>query len=126
MNPQQDGGCRELHHDGGDAARVIIREVSLPPSRGDANEMLLPSKAEVARHLKFYRAWERRLLTTPTDRQARKYFEDAAYTLCVLLGHRCGREAADAAETYLRPYAAQYRAAPQTAAVMARPAHHAA
>ncbi|WP_406102771.1 transposase [Streptomyces sp. NBC_01003] len=43
--------------------------------------MLLPSKAEVARHLEFYRAWERRLLTTPTGLRARKHFEDAAYLL---------------------------------------------
>ncbi|MEK0099869.1 DUF5133 domain-containing protein [Streptomyces sp. A475] len=65
--------------------------------------MLLPAKTEVARHLQFYRTWERRLRTTPTDHQARKCFEDAAYTLCVLLGQRCGREAADAAEEYLHP-----------------------
>ncbi|MFC9617433.1 DUF5133 domain-containing protein [Streptomyces sp. NPDC056938] len=64
--------------------------------------------------------------TTPTDRQVRKHFEDAACTLCVLLGPRCGREAAAAAETHLRPHGAQYHAAPQTRRWWRAPAHHAA
>ncbi|GAT85287.1 hypothetical protein STXM2123_5988 [Streptomyces sp. F-3] len=32
----------------------------------------------------------------------RSTFEDSGYTLCVLMGKRCAREAADAAERYLR------------------------
>lgn len=32
----------------------------------------------------------------------RATFEDSGYTLCVLMGKRCAREAADAAERYLR------------------------
>ncbi|NGO09244.1 DUF5133 domain-containing protein [Streptomyces sp. HC44] len=63
--------------------------------------MLLPAKAEVARHLERYRAWERLMLAAPTDRAARDNFEDTGYTLCVLMGARCAREAADAAERYL-------------------------
>ncbi|MDN0201149.1 DUF5133 domain-containing protein [Streptomyces sp. S.PNR 29] len=64
--------------------------------------MLLPAKAEVARQLRRYRAWERMMLATPTDRAVRATFEDSGYTLCVLMGKRCAREAADAAERYLR------------------------
>ena len=64
--------------------------------------MLLPAKTEVARQLRRYRAWERVMLASPADRAARATFEDSGYTLCVLMGKRCAREAADAAERYLR------------------------
>ncbi|MFI1360200.1 DUF5133 domain-containing protein [Streptomyces sp. NPDC020898] len=64
--------------------------------------MLLPAKAEVARQLNRYRAWERVMLAAPSDRSARDSFEDSGYTLCVLMGKRCAREAAHAAERYLR------------------------
>lgn len=63
--------------------------------------MLLPAKAEVARQLRRYRAWERMMLAAPDDRRIRATFEDSGYTLCVLMGKRCAREAADAAERYL-------------------------
>ncbi|GAA1013566.1 DUF5133 domain-containing protein [Streptomyces thermogriseus] len=64
--------------------------------------MLLPAKTEVARHLRRYRMWERAMLARPDDRGVRSTFEDSGYTLCVLMGKRCAREAADAAERYLR------------------------
>lgn len=64
--------------------------------------MLLPAKAEVARQLRRYRAWERVMLASPADRTVRASFEDSGYTLCVLMGKRCAREAADAADRYLR------------------------
>ncbi|MFF7755457.1 DUF5133 domain-containing protein [Streptomyces sp. NPDC007971] len=64
--------------------------------------MLLPAKAEVARQLRRYRAWERVMLASPHDRTVRATFEDSGYTLCVLMGKRCAREAAEAAERYLR------------------------
>ncbi|MEU3146706.1 MULTISPECIES: DUF5133 domain-containing protein [unclassified Streptomyces] len=64
--------------------------------------MLLPARAEVARQLRRYRAWERVMLATPTDRTVRTTFEDSGHTLCVLMGKRCAREAAEAAERYLR------------------------
>ncbi|MFB7336107.1 DUF5133 domain-containing protein [Streptomyces adustus] len=63
--------------------------------------MLLPAKAEVARHLRRYRSWERAMLAAPGDRSVRATFEDSGYTLCVLMGKRCAREAAEAAERYL-------------------------
>lgn len=64
--------------------------------------MLLPAKSEVARHLERYRAWERVMLAAPSDGTARGNFEDSGYTLCVLMGERCAREAVEAAEHYLR------------------------
>ncbi|MBZ3901657.1 MULTISPECIES: DUF5133 domain-containing protein [Streptomyces] len=64
--------------------------------------MLLPAKNEVARHLRRYRTWERVMLASPTDRAARDSFEDSGYTLCVLMGKRCAREAVTAAERYLQ------------------------
>lgn len=70
--------------------------------------MLLPAKAEVARQLRRYRAWERAMLAAPGDHAARATFEDAGYTLCVLMGKRCAREAADAAERYLHITLAAY------------------
>ena len=82
-----------------------------PDRRGDVpierfrkvnGAMLLPAKAEVARHLRRYRVWERAMLASPDDRGARATFEDSGYTLCVLMGKRCAREAANAAERYLR------------------------
>ncbi|UUU36133.1 DUF5133 domain-containing protein [Streptomyces sp. CA-210063] len=64
--------------------------------------MLLPAKNEVARQLRRYRTWERVMLASPTDRTARENFEDSGYTLCVLMGKRCAREAVTAAERYLQ------------------------
>ncbi|MFF8657332.1 maltotransferase domain-containing protein [Streptomyces huasconensis] len=76
--------------------------------------MLLPTKAEVARHLDQYRAWERLLLADPADRTVRTHFENTAYTLCVLMGELTARTAADAAEHYLglRPARRQQQKAP--------------
>lgn len=88
--------------------------------------MLLPTKTRVARRLESYRIWERQLLATPTDSMARKGYEDAAYTLCALMRKRCGREAAGAAESYLRPRRPQRASpAPWTTGAGEHPAHHA-
>ncbi|MEU6096891.1 DUF5133 domain-containing protein [Streptomyces sp. NPDC047079] len=64
--------------------------------------MLQPARAEVARHLEQYRAWERLMLASPDNRAVRGNFENTGYTLCVLMGKRCAREAVDAAELYLK------------------------
>ncbi|MCL6739217.1 DUF5133 domain-containing protein [Streptomyces neyagawaensis] len=64
--------------------------------------MLLPAKNEVARQLRRYRMWERVMLAAPADTAARDHFEDSGYTLCVLMGKRCAREAVAAAERYLQ------------------------
>ncbi|MEV6508862.1 DUF5133 domain-containing protein [Streptomyces sp. NPDC051642] len=86
--------------------------------------MLLPAKAEVARQLRRYRAWERVMLASPGDRTVRATFEDSGYTLCVLMGKRCAREAAEAAEHFLRggqgTYQQEQNARPRTAAVVHR------
>ncbi|MDT0396166.1 MULTISPECIES: DUF5133 domain-containing protein [Streptomyces] len=86
--------------------------------------MLLPAKAEVARQLRRYRAWERVMLAAPTDHTVRATFEDAGYTLCVLMGKRCAREAADAAERYLRTtlvtYLQEQNDTPRTTAAVRR------
>lgn len=73
------------------------------------SEMLLPAKDEIARHLELYRAWERMMLAAPADRAARGNFEDTGYTLCVLMGKRCAREAVHAAERYLAAGSAALR-----------------
>ncbi|UQT61124.1 DUF3416 domain-containing protein [Streptomyces durmitorensis] len=72
--------------------------------------MLLPAKAEVARHLEHYRAWERLLLADPADLGVREQFDNAGYTLCVLVGERTARLAADTAERYLGRSGAKERA----------------
>ncbi|GGM15751.1 DUF5133 domain-containing protein [Streptomyces fumigatiscleroticus] len=64
--------------------------------------MLLPARAEVARQLRRYRAWERATLACPADPAVRAVFEDSGHTLRALMEKRCAREAADAAERYLR------------------------
>ncbi|QFZ79158.1 DUF5133 domain-containing protein [Streptomyces fagopyri] len=81
--------------------------------------MLLPAKAEVARHLEQYRAWERLLLVAPMDHAVRGNFENSGYTLCVLMGKRCAREAVDAAEHYLRGGARASGASPASSAASA-------
>ncbi|AZM51657.1 alpha-1,4-glucan--maltose-1-phosphate maltosyltransferase [Streptomyces sp. WAC 01529] len=78
--------------------------------------MLLPTKAEVARHLDQYRAWERLLLADPADRTVRMHFENTAYTLCVLMGECTARVAADAAEHYLDLRPVRRQQAPGTRA----------
>ncbi|MEU9191462.1 DUF5133 domain-containing protein [Streptomyces sp. NPDC048484] len=71
--------------------------------------MLLPARDEITRHLALYRAWERMMLAAPADRAARGNFEDTGYTLCVLMGKRCAREAVHAAERYLAAGSAAFR-----------------
>ncbi len=64
------------------------------------------------------------MLAAPADLTVRATFEDAGYTLCVLMGKRCAREAANAAERYLRITAAAYLREqderPRTAGISAR------
>ncbi|WP_455355762.1 DUF5133 domain-containing protein [Streptomyces sp. SYSU K217416] len=64
--------------------------------------MLLPDHDLIGSLLNRYRELERRMLADPTHSENRDRFEDAAYTLCVLLGQRTAREAALEAEKYVR------------------------
>jgi hypothetical protein len=79
-----------------------LRAAYLLDSRKVNRAMLQPAKTEVARALGSYRSWERAMLARPGDHAVRAAFEDCGYTLCVLMAKRCAREAADAAEQYLR------------------------
>lgn len=60
------------------------------------------SPAAVVRSLRHYRTWERRMLAAPADHETRAGFETSGHSLRALMGTRCAREAADAAEHYLR------------------------
>lgn len=80
--------------------------------------MLTPARAEVARHLERYREWERRMLVAPDDLEVRAGFEGTAQNLCTLMGKRCAREAAQAAERLLR---ADVAPTPRTAPVRTLP-----
>ncbi|WP_329142306.1 DUF5133 domain-containing protein [Streptomyces sp. NBC_00670] len=80
--------------------------------------MLTPARAEVARHLERYREWERRMLAAPDDPEVRAGFEGMGQTLCTLMGKRCAREAAQAAERLLR---ADVAPTPRTAPVRTLP-----
>lgn len=64
------------------------------------------------------------MLAAPADLTVRATFEDTGYTLCVLMGKRCAREAVDAAERYLRITPADYLLEqderPRSASVSAR------
>jgi hypothetical protein len=64
--------------------------------------MLTPARTEVARHLARYRESERLMLVSPQNPAARGDFENTGRTLRDLMGARCAREAAEAAERYLR------------------------
>ncbi|MFD6418959.1 DUF5133 domain-containing protein [Streptomyces sp. NPDC060194] len=83
--------------------------------------MLLPAKPEVMSRLERYRTWERTLLVAPCDRAVRGNFEDAGIGLRTLMGKRCAREAADAAERYLRPPAITRRHTPSPSLAYVRP-----
>lgn len=63
--------------------------------------MLLPDTHDVVRQLRRYRVWERLMLAAPGDRAMRAGFEESGATLCALMGTRCAREAAEAAERHL-------------------------
>ncbi|MFD6227652.1 DUF5133 domain-containing protein [Streptomyces sp. NPDC060232] len=78
-----------------------------PPTPGT----LLPSPDVLRRHLNHLRAMRRRTLAAPHDPALRAALEDAAYTLCVLMGQRGAHSALMAAEERvaahrLPPYAA--------------------
>ncbi|MEV6115208.1 DUF5133 domain-containing protein [Streptomyces sp. NPDC052109] len=64
--------------------------------------MLLPAKSEVTRQLRRYRVCQLAVVAAPADLASRAALEDSGYTLCVLMGERNVREAAEAARRYLR------------------------
>ncbi|MEU9092790.1 DUF5133 domain-containing protein [Streptomyces sp. NPDC048428] len=62
---------------------------------------LMPSRARTAEVLAEFRHCQSRLTAAPSDMRARQALDDAAYTLCVLLGRTGVHEAVLAAEQHL-------------------------
>lgn len=85
----------------GSRARRASRKVNVA--------MLLPDTHDVARQLRRFRVWERMMLAAPGDRAMRAGFEESGATLSALMGARCAREAADAAERHLSGDAEAHR-----------------
>ncbi len=63
-----------------------------------ATPVLLPVPHTLRRHLVRFRDLRGRVLAAPDDATLRARYEDAGYTLCVLLGHRTVHGALAAAE----------------------------
>lgn len=62
---------------------------------------LMPSRARTAEVLAEFRGCQARLTDAPSDMRARQALDDAAYTLCVLLGRTGVHDAVLAAEQHL-------------------------
>ncbi|MEU1471104.1 DUF5133 domain-containing protein [Streptomyces sp. NPDC005761] len=62
---------------------------------------LMPSRARTAEVLAEFRGCQSRLIEAPSDMRARQALDDAAYTLCVLLGRTGVHDAVLAAEQHL-------------------------
>ncbi|QNE79008.1 DUF5133 domain-containing protein [Streptomyces finlayi] len=72
-----------------------------PPSGTLRGVALLPSRPRTEQVLAEFRKCQALLAAAPSDRSARQALDDAAYTLCVLLGRTTVHEAVDAAEQHL-------------------------
>ncbi|WP_200904343.1 DUF5133 domain-containing protein [Streptomyces yangpuensis] len=73
----------------------------LPGTEGGRGVGLLPSRARTEDALALFRASRERLAAAPGDATARSAMDDAAYTLCVLMGRSTVHEAVAAAERHL-------------------------
>ncbi|MFJ7775857.1 DUF5133 domain-containing protein [Streptomyces yangpuensis] len=73
----------------------------LPGQEGGRGVGLLPSRARTEEALARFRASRERLTAAPGDATARGAMDDAAYTLCVLMGRSTVHEAVLAAERHL-------------------------
>lgn len=93
--PRDDGADPALEH----ALRAVIGHAQTPPTPiTAATAGLLPPPVALRRHLNHLRAARRRTLAAPEDPALRTELEDAAYTLCVLMGQRSAHGALLAAE----------------------------
>ncbi|MFG2989635.1 DUF5133 domain-containing protein [Streptomyces sp. NPDC048257] len=91
------------------ALHTAIARAQTPPAPvAGTSPRLLPNTFALRRHLNHLRAARRRALSSPDDPGARRDLDDAAYTLCVLMGQRGTHAALLAAEAYL----AQHRLPP--------------
>ncbi|MFJ7777523.1 DUF5133 domain-containing protein [Streptomyces yangpuensis] len=81
------------------ALRTAIGHARTPqPLSPPAEGTVLPAPDVLRRHLDLLRAVRRRTLAAPDDPALRAALEDAAYTLCVLMGQRHAHGALLAAE----------------------------
>ncbi|WP_234308390.1 DUF5133 domain-containing protein [Streptomyces sp. NRRL F-4428] len=88
------------------ALRRAVEALLRPPpgaeaGRGVRGVGLLPSRARTREALARFRVARERLAAAPGDRAARSAMDDAAYTLCVLMGRSAVHEAVLAAELHL-------------------------
>jgi len=72
-----------------------------PPSHAPRGVALLPSRPRTDQVLREFRRCQALLAASPSERSARQALDDAAYTLCVLLGRTTVHDAVDAAEQHL-------------------------
>ncbi|MFC9247707.1 DUF5133 domain-containing protein [Streptomyces sp. NPDC057136] len=72
-----------------------------PPPEAVRGVALLPSRPRTEQVLSEFRKRQALLAASPSDRSARQALDDAAYTLCVLLGRTTVHDAVDAAEQHL-------------------------
>ncbi|MFD9355679.1 DUF5133 domain-containing protein [Streptomyces sp. NPDC060031] len=81
------------------ALRMAVRA-----SRTPADELpggLLPGRSRAQVALARFRVCRDRVRAAPGDAEARRALDDAAYTLCILMGRRNPHQAVRAAEEYL-------------------------
>ncbi len=83
--------------------RALFRAVATARSVSprEACVGLMPSRARTAEVLAEFRGCQSRLTAAPSDMRARQALDDAAYTLCVLLGRTSVHDAVLAAEQHL-------------------------
>ncbi|WP_187284976.1 DUF5133 domain-containing protein [Streptomyces sp. OR43] len=79
--------------------RAVAEARALPPRAAYIG--LMPSRARTAEVLAEFRGRQSRLTDAPSDMRARQALDDAAYTLCVLLGRTGVHDAVLAAEEHL-------------------------
>ncbi|WP_371604474.1 DUF5133 domain-containing protein [Streptomyces sp. NBC_01220] len=79
--------------------RAVAAARALPPRAAYVG--LMPSRARTAEVLEEFRGCQSRLTDAPSDMRARQALDDAAYTLCVLLGRTGVHDAVLAAEEHL-------------------------
>ncbi|MCY0922114.1 MULTISPECIES: DUF5133 domain-containing protein [unclassified Streptomyces] len=84
------------------ALRHAIEAAHTPSEPGSqADPALVPNAARTEEALTRLRGCQARLATTPDDPAAMRAMDDAAYTLCILMGRATTHEAIAAAETQL-------------------------
>ncbi|MFF1556098.1 DUF5133 domain-containing protein [Streptomyces sp. NPDC058279] len=97
------GATAALHGDGPRPPAAIESAVRAAIDRSlsvdrPTSSSLLPNPHVLRRHLARFRDLRRRTFTAPDDPALRAGYDDAAYTLCVLLGRRHVHHALTAAE----------------------------